>query len=119
MTVSGKYVPPLTVASLATITHSWPSTTPMPGDDSRRRGLSLVHVPRGQGAELEERAARIEQPVDSLPRGQLAARAVPFECLVASTARDERGPLAHLGDERLHPVAALGEELRIRARPAT
>src|SRR6266511_414593 len=29
-TVSGKYVPPLTVASLATITHSSPSTTPIP-----------------------------------------------------------------------------------------
>src|SRR4051794_23945763 len=30
LTVSGKYEPPLTVASLATITHSRPSTTPMP-----------------------------------------------------------------------------------------
>src|SRR5262249_24439520 len=30
LTVSGKYVPPLTVASLATITHSWPSITPIP-----------------------------------------------------------------------------------------
>ena len=29
-TVSGKYEPPLTVASFATITHSRPSTTPMP-----------------------------------------------------------------------------------------
>src|SRR5581483_2268611 len=30
LTVSGKYVPPLTVASLATITHSRPSTMPIP-----------------------------------------------------------------------------------------
>ena len=30
LTVSGKYVPPLTVASLATITHSRPCTLPMP-----------------------------------------------------------------------------------------
>src|SRR5919198_286846 len=31
LTVIGKYVPPLTVASLATITHCCPSTTPIPG----------------------------------------------------------------------------------------
>ena len=61
---------------------------------------------------LEERAPRVEQPVDSLPRGQLAARAVPFERLVASASRDERGPLANLCDERLHPVAALDKDLR-------
>src|SRR5919201_4024776 len=30
LTVSGKYEPPFTVASLATTTHSWPSTMPMP-----------------------------------------------------------------------------------------
>jgi hypothetical protein len=29
-TVSGKYVPPLTVASFATITHARPSTIPIP-----------------------------------------------------------------------------------------
>src|SRR6266511_3077161 len=29
-TVSGKYEPPFTVASFATSTHSWPSTTPIP-----------------------------------------------------------------------------------------
>ena len=30
MTVSGKYVPPFTVASFATITHARPSTIPIP-----------------------------------------------------------------------------------------
>ena len=30
LTVSGKYEPPLTVASFATITHCRPSTTPIP-----------------------------------------------------------------------------------------
>ena len=30
LTVSGKYEPPFTVASLATMTHSRPSTTPIP-----------------------------------------------------------------------------------------
>src|SRR6185437_15348356 len=36
------------------------------GDDAGRRGLSLVHVPGGQGTELEERASRVEQAVDAL-----------------------------------------------------
>jgi hypothetical protein len=36
---------------------------------------------------------------------------MPLERLVATAARHERRPLAHLGDERLHPVAALREDV--------
>ena len=90
-----------------------------PGDDSGRRGLALVHVPGGQGAELEEGASRVEQAVDSLPRGQLAARAVALDRLVAAARGDLRRALAQLGDERLHALAPLPRRPPIRARPAS
>ena len=73
-----------------------------PGDDPRRRRLSVVQLPRGEGVQLEERGAGIDEPVDALARGQLAARAVPLDRCLAAARRDERGAVAQLGDERLH-----------------
>jgi hypothetical protein len=73
LTVSGKYVPPLTVASLAT---------------------TLVHVPGGQGRQFEEGAVRIDQQIDAFPRGQLPARAVPLDRCLAAPRSDLRRPFA-------------------------
>src|SRR5215210_6917616 len=42
-------------------------------DETRRGRLPVVHVPGGERVELQERAAGIDQPVDALARGQLAA----------------------------------------------
>ena len=71
--MSGKYVPPFTVASFATITQARPSTIADARDDARRRRLPVVEVPGGEGVQLEERRAGIDEPVDPLPGRQLAA----------------------------------------------
>ena len=93
-TVSGKYEPPFTVASFATTTHSWPSTTPIAGDDAGRGRRTVVELPGGERVQLEEGAAGIDEPVDALPRGQLAARAVALHGALAAAARHEGRALA-------------------------
>ena len=95
-------MPPFTVASFATTMHSTPFTRPMPVMMPGRRGLVLVHAERGELPELEERRARIEQPVDAVAREELAARDV----LVARRLAAALGHLARLRaqvlDERSH-----------------
>jgi hypothetical protein len=83
-----------------------------PGDDPGPGCLVVVHVPRSERRELEERRVRVEQAVDSLARGQLAARAVLLERALAAAARDLRRALAQLGHELLHPRATLAELVR-------
>ena len=108
-------MPPFTVASFATITHSRPSTTPIPvtipaagASPSYRSQAASAFSSRNGGAGIEE-------PVDPLAREELAARAVALD-------RDARRrpaatcvrALAQLGDERLHARAVRREVL---ARP--
>ena len=76
MTVIGKYVPPLTVASLAMTTTSRPETRPIAGDDPGARRRAVVEVVRRERRELEERRAAVQQALDALARQQLAARDV-------------------------------------------
>ena len=73
-TVSGKYEPPFTVASFATITHSRPSTTPIPVTMPALGAWPSYIVPRGERVQLEKRRPRIDEAVDPLPGEQLAAR---------------------------------------------
>ena len=113
MTVSGKYVPPLTVASLATITHSRPSTTPIPVTIPADGAWPSYSVPGGERRELEERGVRVDEPVDPLARGQLPARAVALDRALAAAARDQGRALAQLGDERAHPLAPAREEVAV------
>jgi hypothetical protein len=75
-----------------------------PGHDPRRRRVAVVQLPRGERIELEEGGAGIAQKVDAFAHGQLAARAMPFECVVTASAGDERGALAQLRDEVFHPL---------------
>ena len=112
--MSGKYEPPLTVASFATITHSRPSTTPMPGDDAGARRLAVVDVPRGERVQLEERGAGVDEPVDALAREQLPARAVPLDRALAAAGRDQRRALAQL--RRRAPPSASGGARSRRSR---
>ena len=88
------------------------------GGDPHGRG-AVVEVPRGKRGELEEGAVGIDEPVDSLARGELPARPVPFERALAAAACDERRPLPQLVDERLHALAAppvvVGRALDLRA----
>ena len=81
------------------------------GDDPGARRVAVVEIPGGERVQLEERRAGIDEPVDPLPRGQLAAGAVALHRLLAAAARDLRGALAQLGDERLHALAAARELL--------
>ena len=69
-------MPPLTVASLQTITHSLAADAADAGDDARGGDVVVVHAVRRELRELEERAARIEQRAHALARQQLAARRV-------------------------------------------
>ena len=80
------------------------------GDDPGR-GRARRTVPRGERVQLEQRGARVDQPVDPLAGGQLAARTVPLDRLLAAAAGDERRPLAQLRDQRLHPLGAARERL--------
>src|SRR5207237_3954754 len=80
------------------------------GDDPGPRGLTLVQVPRGQGVQLEEGGAGVDEPVDPLARGQLAARPMLLKRGLAATPRHLRGPFPQLPDELLHA----GPPLRVR-----
>ena len=102
-------MPPLTVASLQTITHSRPDTRPMPVMMPARGDVVVVHAVRGELRQLEERAARIEQRAHALARQQLAARDVLRARGFAAALLDRRDLCAQVGDERRHRVAVLHE----------
>ncbi len=55
-----------------------------PGDDPGARGLVVVHPAGGQRAQLEERRAGVEEPVDPLADGQLAPLTVAGDRLVVA-----------------------------------
>ena len=83
------------------------------GDDPGGGRLVVVEPPRGERGELEERGVRVDEQVDPLAGGQLPARAVALDRLLASARRDERRPLPQLGDEAAHPLAPLHEEIGV------
>ena len=85
---------------------------PDPRHDPGRGRLSVVHLPGGQGSELEEGRSRIEEAIDALAGRQLAPRAVALDRFLAATARDQRGALPELGDKGDHVVAPGGEDVR-------
>ena len=90
-------------------------------DHARARGLSPRTCPCGERAQFEERRVGIDQPLDPLARGQLAALAVPGECPLAAALRDERGAPAQLRHELRHPLVPRGEgvvALRLRREDA-
>ena len=74
-----------------------------PGDDAGARRAAVVEIPGGERVELEERSARIDEPVDAFAHGELSARGVALHRLLAAAERDLRSPLAELRDKRLHP----------------
>jgi hypothetical protein len=76
------------------------------GHDAGGGCLVLVDAPGRERRELEEGRVRIEQAVDALARGQLPARTMPFDCLLAAPLRNLGGPLVQLGDKLLHPFTA-------------
>ena len=77
---------------------------PDAGDDARGRRLVVVDPEGGERVQLEERRAGVDEPVDPLSRRELAARAMALHRCGAASRGDERGAVAELRDELLHPL---------------
>ncbi len=72
-----------------------------PGDHSGARRLVVVEPVRGQGRQLEERGAGVEQALDALAHEQLAARAVARDLVRPAALAHLREPGAQLDRQRL------------------
>ena len=105
-------MPPLTVASLATMSTSRPETRPMPVTIPAAGRFVVVDVPRGKRRELEKGGARIEQLVDAFAHRQFALRAMPFDVFGAAALARDGLALAQLAHQLLHPGAVGAEGLR-------
>ena len=80
-----------------------PLDPPDAGDDAGARGLIVVQPGRRQRAQLEERRARVQQPLDPFADGQLAALAMTLDRALVATgaaARDRRLAVTEVGHER-------------------
>ena len=89
--------------------HAFPSGNPTDsGNDPRRRAFVVVHTVGGQRSDLQQWAARVEQPVDPFTRKQLASFDVTLSgALRAPESRD--GQLAaQFGDQRHMRLAVCG-----------
>src|SRR5581483_8985780 len=75
------------------------------GDDPRAGRLVVVHPERGERRELEERGARVEEPLDAIARQQLARGEVSLARALRSAEPRLREALAELRDERAHRFA--------------
>jgi hypothetical protein len=75
-----------------------------PGHDPRRGRVVAIHAVGSQRGELEERRARIDQPVDAVARGQLAALAMPLDC--GGPRRYARARGARAGRRRVPVIAS-------------
>ena len=96
----------MTVASLATITHSRPDDPADPGDDPGAGGVAVVEAVGGERGELEEGAGRVDEPVDAVAGQQLAALDVPGARALRTAPRGGGELLAQVGDEGAVDVGA-------------
>jgi hypothetical protein len=83
------------------------------GDDAGARRLVVVQLPRRERVQLEKGGVGVEEPVDALARRQLAARAMPFDRLLAAALSDAGRALPELGHELGHPRLAPVEVSRL------
>ena len=84
-----------------------------PRDDPGGRRLAVVQLPCRQRRELEERRVRVDEQVDPLAGGQLAARSVALDGGFPAAARDPGRALAELLDERAHSLHPAREEVAV------
>ena len=101
----------MTVASFATIDALLALDDADPGHDPGGGRGTVVELPRRERVQLEQSGAGVDQPVDPLTGGQLPARAVALDGLLAASTRDDGSPVAQLRDQRLHPLGAPREGL--------
>ena len=95
-------MPPFTVASLQTITHSRPLTRPMPVMMPADGHLVAVHAVGGELGKFEEGRAGIEQRLDAVARQQLAARDMAGARRLAAAEGGGGGLGFQIGDDRCH-----------------
>ena len=80
--------------------HAFPAGYPADaGDDSRPRAFIVVHAIGGQRCNFQQRTARVEQPVDPIPRQQLAAGDVPVPGALRAALRSDGQLVAELRDK--------------------
>ena len=112
----------MTVASLATITQGRPATGPMPVTMPAPGRLVVVEALAGQGRELEEGGAAVDQALDPLAGEQLAAGAMALDLGVAATGPHALEPAFQISNKFLHMLTVLAElvttdvEMRVDAR---
>ena len=98
-----------------------PLDPPDAGDDAGPRRLVVVQPGRRQRTQLEERRARVEQPLDPFADGQLAPLAMTRDrALVAAGAAAGDGclPVTKIGDERRKGVVVRPDLGRRGIEPA-
>ena len=66
---------------------------PDPRHDAGRRRLAVVDLPRGKRVQFQECRAGVDEQVDALPGGELAARAMALGRALAAARGDERRAL--------------------------
>ena len=86
------------------------------GHDARGGDLAAVHFVRGDGGDLEEGAARVEQLGDALAGQQLAAGDVALAGLLRASLGGAGEQVAQVGDERLVLLAVGGGVRHVRLR---
>ena len=109
-------MPPFTVASFATTTHSMPSMMPMPVT-MPRPGVAVVEAVGGKGRQLEEGGARVDEALDALADRELAALAVAGDRAIVATGApggEARGAIAKLGHELAHRGCVRAERVGAR-----
>ena len=94
----------MTVASLATTTHSRPAIRPTPVMIPAPGAASSYIPVAASGRELQERARRVEQGVDPLAGQQLAPLDVPDAAALGPAETRDGQPLAQVGDEGVVPA---------------
>jgi hypothetical protein len=67
--------------------------------------LGVVHPGRGERAQLEERAARVQQPVDPVAHQQLSAGGVLLPRRLGAAPAGRGKSFAQIGDQRPHVVS--------------
>ena len=92
------------------------------GDDAGARRLVVVEALAGQGRELEEGGAAVDQALDPLAGEQLAAGAMALDLGVAATGPHALEPAFQISNKFLHMLTVLAElvttdvEMRVDAR---
>ena len=102
-TVQGLEAPPLTVGSLALIMHSTPSTTPMPVTTDAPTVKSEPQPASGDSSRNAEPG--VEEQLDPLARGQLAAGVVAVDVLLPAARHRDRVLGVEVGELLQHRLA--------------